>query len=90
MQANLHCQRLFTKELKNKIGKTVILDGNNIRELLKSVGQNFGFEKKERTKSAKLYYTYINLFLDQNINVIYNNIIQIKKRTHIGIKISKI
>jgi len=73
--------KIIHKRIENKIDKTVILDGNNIRELFKSIGQNFGFEKKERTKSAKPTTHIINLFLDQNINVIYNNI-GLNKKAH--------
>ena len=65
---------MIHKRVEKKINKTVILDGNNIRTFLKSIGQNYVFEKKERTKSSKPVAHIINLFLDQNINVIYNNV----------------
>ena len=71
--------KLIFKKVENKIGKTVLLDGNEIREFISSVGKNYGFSKYERTKSSKPVLHLINLFLGQNINVIYNNVCLNKK-----------
>lgn len=70
---------LIFNKVQKKIGKTVLLDGNEIRDFFSSVGQNHGFSKKERTKTAKPVLHLINLFLKQDINVIYNNVCLNKK-----------
>lgn len=66
--------KLIHKDVQKKIGKTVILDGNETRDLFILLGKKFGFQKKERAKTAKPTMHLLNLFLNQNINVIYNNI----------------
>lgn len=66
--------KLIHGDIQKKIGKTVILDGNDTRDLFISLGKKFGFQKKERSKTAKPTLHLINLFLNQNINIIYNNI----------------
>ena len=66
--------KLIHKDIEKKIGKTVILDGNEVRDLFTSLGKKFGFKKKERSKTAKPTLHLINLFLNQNINIIYNNV----------------
>ncbi len=66
--------KLIHKKVEKKIGKTVLLDGNEVRELFKAIGKKYGFEKKERNKTANPTLKVLRLFLDQNINVIYNNV----------------
>ena len=66
--------KLIFNKVQKKIGKTVLLDGNEIREFFTSLGQDYGFSKRERSKTAKPVLHLINLFLKQNVNVIYNNV----------------
>ena len=81
--------KVIFKQIEKKIGKTVLLDGNEIRDFLKSIGKNYGFEKKERSKSATPVLQLLNIILNQNINIIYNNVGLNKKAYHVwkkGIK----
>jgi|TARA_B110000438_G_C15445945_1_gene492496 cytidine diphosphoramidate kinase len=66
--------KLIHKQIEKKIGKTVLLDGNEIRDLFRAIGKNYGFEKKERSKTAVPVLELLNIFLNQNINVLYNNV----------------
>ena len=48
------------KNVEKKIGKTIILDGDGLRNFFKSIGVEFGYKKKDRDKST-LNYKF-NLF----------------------------
>jgi len=63
------------KFISKRIGFTVLLDGDEVRVFLKSLKLKVGYSKLERGKKgttpiAKL----INIFIKNNINVIYPNI----------------
>tara|TARA_Y100000591_G_C21694240_1_gene624794 strand:- start:70 stop:597 length:528 start_codon:yes stop_codon:yes gene_type:complete len=60
--------------VEKKIGKTLLIDGNDFRELLYAFDKKYGYTLKDRSKSAISVYKILNIILDQNINVIYNNI----------------
>ena len=60
--------------MKRKIGKTIILDGDNIRNLFKKIHLNFGFSRKERDKAAIPKIELFKLILKNNINIIYPTI----------------
>ena len=62
------------KSIEKLYGKTVILDGHDIRYFFKGVGRSFGFSKAERTNSSRPTGELINLFLNQNINIIHPSI----------------
>lgn len=61
-------------EIEKIIGKTVILDGDNVRTIIKKLGFNFGYSKEERTKKAYPELLVLKLFLNSGINVIYPTI----------------
>jgi len=56
------------------IGRTVILDGDNIRKIINNLGYNYGYTKEERTKKVFPEILILKLFLTNNINVIYPTI----------------
>jgi len=66
--------KLIFKKIQKKIGKTVLLDGNDLRNILITFDRKYGFEKEERSKSAVPVSKIINLFLNKKINVLYNNV----------------
>ena len=67
------------KDLEKKIGKTILIDGDNLRTLLKNLGFNFGFTKKERIRSILPAQHVINFLLRSGFNVLYNNVCLNKK-----------
>ena len=61
--------------LKKNLGYTVVLDGDDIRKFMKSSKFKMGYTKIERGKKAALPVSkLINIFLNNNINVIYPNV----------------
>ena len=59
------------KDVEKLFGKTVRLDGNNLRSFLKTTGYSKGYSKVERGKYNNPICKLINLFLNEKINVIY-------------------
>ena len=66
--------KLIHKKIEKKYGKTVIIDGDNLRSFFKSIKFEFGYTKKERYKLTYPTALLINLFLNNNINIIYCNV----------------
>jgi len=66
--------QLIHKKIEKKYGKTVIIDGDNLRLFFKSINIKYGYSKKERSRSAYPSAKLINLFLNNNINIIYCNV----------------
>ena len=60
--------------VQEKIGRTVLLDGDNIRKIINNLGFNYGYTKEERTKKVFPEILILKLFLTNNINVIYPTI----------------
>ena len=66
--------KLIFNKVQKKIGKTVLLDGNEIREFFTSVGQDYGFSKSERSKTAKpVEQSKGNAVVAQNKTVLNTN-----------------
>ena len=61
-------------EIEKKIGKTILHDGDNLRNFFKKIGLKFGYKKKDRDKSVIPKLEILNLFLKNDINVIYPTI----------------
>ena len=59
------------KDVEKLFGKTVRLEGNNLRSFLKTAGYSKGYSKVERGKYNNPICGLINLFLNEKINVIY-------------------
>ena len=59
------------KDIEKLFGKTVRLDGDNLRSFLKTAGYSKGYSKLERGKYNYPICQLINLFLNENINIIY-------------------
>ena len=59
------------KDVEKLFGKTVRLEGNNLRSFLKTAGYSKGYSKVERGKYNNPICELINLFLNEKINVIY-------------------
>jgi adenylylsulfate kinase-like enzyme len=70
---------MIHKKIEKKIGKTALLDGDKFRKFLKQLGFNFGYKKKDRSKSAIPVLHIINYLLGLKMNVLYNNICLNKK-----------
>ena len=63
------------KFVSKKIGYTVLLDGDEIRLFMRSLNFKMGFTKLDRGKKAALPVAkLINVFLKNNINIIYPNV----------------
>jgi adenylylsulfate kinase-like enzyme len=71
--------KIIHKKIEKKIGKTALLDGDKFRKFLKLLGFKFGYEKRERSKSAKPALHIINFLLGLKINILYNNVCLNKK-----------
>ena len=65
-------KKIFTK-VETEIGKTVILDGDKVRSIIKNRPQIWLF-KEERTKKVVSEILILKLFLINGINVIYPTI----------------
>ncbi len=67
-----------SKKIKNKIesllGKTIILDGDNVRGFFSKIGLKFGYTLSENNKTVIPKLELLNLILRQNINIIYPTI----------------
>jgi len=57
--------------INKKIGNTILLDGDYVRNFFKSLKISFGYTKKERSRSAIPTAELIKLFSQNNINIIY-------------------
>ena len=57
-----------------KIGKTILIDGDDFRQILYTFDKKYGYSLEDRSKSATTVYKILNIILDQNLNIIYNNI----------------
>ena len=66
-------KKIFTK-VETEIGKTVILDGDKVRSIIKKLGYKYGYSKEERTKKVVSEILILKLFLINGINVIYPTI----------------
>lgn len=66
--------KLILTFIEKKIGKTILIDGDNFRDLLDKFDRKFGFSKSERSKSAIPVYKILNILLNQNINILYNTV----------------
>lgn len=79
-------EKIFHYINKN-FGKTALLDGDDLRLFMKSVNFKMGFRKKDRgSKSAYPVSKVINLFLKNNINVVYANVGLNKSATKVWYK----
>ena len=58
--------KIFRKEVERDIGKTIILHGDDLRNILKLNK----YDKKSRLENGKKYCKLLKLLTDQNINVI--------------------
>ena len=73
--------------VKKKIGATALLEGDDVRKFMKSINFKIGYKKKDRgSKAAILVSNVINLFLKNNINVIYPNVGLNKSATQVWYK----
>lgn len=72
--------------IQKKIGKTILLDGDEVRVFLSSIKYKMGYKKKDRAKGAYPVSKLINLLLLNNINVIYANVGLNKMATKIWYK----
>ena len=61
-------------KIKKRCGKTILLDGDEVREFLLSIKYKMGYRKIDRAKGAYPVSKMINLLLSNNINVIYANV----------------
>ncbi len=59
------------KDIEALFGKTVRLDGDTLRSFLKTTGYSKGYTKLERGKYNDPMSELMNLFLNENINIIY-------------------
>ena len=66
-------QQILPK-IEKKCGKTILLDGDEVREFLLSIKYKMGYKKIDRAKGAYPVSKMINLLLSNNINVIYANV----------------
>lgn len=57
--------------INKKIGKTILIDGDDLRNFFKSINKKFGYSKSERSKSAIPTAEIIKLISKNNLNVIY-------------------
>ena len=68
----------ISKKIKNKIesllGKTIIFDGDEIRDFFSKIGLKFGYKLSDRDKTVIPKLELLNLILRQNINIIYPTI----------------
>jgi len=60
--------------INKKIGKTIFLDGDAVREFLLSIKFKMGYKKRDRGNGARPVSKLINIFLENNINIIYANV----------------
>jgi adenylylsulfate kinase-like enzyme len=72
--------------VQKKAGKTILFDGDDVREFLSSVKYKMGYKKTDRAKGAYPVSRLINLLLSNNINAIYANVGLNKKATKIWYK----
>ena len=67
-----------SKNIKNKIesllGKTIILDGDEVRGFFSKIGLKFGYKLSENNKTVIPKLELLNLILKRNINIIYPSI----------------
>ncbi len=66
--------KLIHSHVEKKIGKTILIDGDDFRQILYTFDKKYGYSLKDRSKSAITVYKILNIILNQNINIIYNNI----------------
>ena len=69
-----HISKKIKRKIENIIGKTILLDGDYLRNFFKRIKINFGYTKKERDRSVYPKLEILNLMLKNNINVIYPTI----------------
>ena len=63
------------KFISKRIGFTVLLDGDEIRLFMKSINFKMGYTKLDRGKKGSMPIAkLINVFLKNNINIIYPNV----------------
>ncbi len=62
------------KKIEKLLGKTILLDGDYLRNFFKKLKIGFGYTKKERDKSVLPKLEILNFLLKNNINVIYPTI----------------
>ncbi len=63
------------KFISKRIGFTVLLDGDEIRLFMKSINFKMGYTKLDRGKKGSMPVAkLINVFLKNNINIIYPNV----------------
>ena len=66
--------KLIHSHVEKKIGKTILIDGDDFRQILYTFDKKYGYSLEDRSKSATTVYKILNIILDQNLNIIYNNI----------------
>ena len=59
--------KLILPMIKKKIGPTVLINGDDLRDIFKL----YGYTKKDRLENAKKFYGLYKLITDQGINVIF-------------------
>ena len=59
--------KLILPMIEKKIGPTVLINGDDIRNIFKL----YGYTKKDRLENAKKFYGLYKLITDQGINVIF-------------------
>ena len=59
--------KLILPMIKKKIGPTVLINGDDLRNIFKL----YGYTKKDRLENAKKFYGLYKLITDQGINVIF-------------------
>lgn len=59
--------KLILPMIEKKIGPTVLINGDDLRDIFKL----YGYTKKDRLENAKKFYGLYKLITDQGINVIF-------------------
>ena len=59
--------KLILPMIKKKIGQTILINGDDLRNIFKL----YGYTKKDRLENAKKFYGLYKLITDQGINVIF-------------------
>ncbi len=59
--------KLILPMIKKKIGPTILINGDDLRNIFKL----YGYTKKDRLENAKKFYGLYKLITDQGINVIF-------------------
>ncbi len=59
--------KLILSKMNKKIGKTVLINGDDLRKIF----ELYGYTKKERLKNAKKFFGLYKLLTDQGVNVLF-------------------